>query len=160
KDFLEFRRLIGDISVILGPSPTAPVTQAEKRSKLEDAKGNGNRNNQGLIERKVKSPWRTYGPLALALAVGLTVFSVAFWWLVVDRREENKESVPVDTPQTAGISRGIDASTSETISAVIYSHQLGFTRQDAETLQRVLDDNGIPSRVLIHRDPNPPDAVF
>lgn len=48
----------------------------------------------------------------------------------------------------------------ETVSADIYSHQLGFTPRDAETLQHALAEGGIPSRILVHRDPAPPDAIF
>ena len=170
KDFSQFRKLVEDISTILGPSPRRSA-EAEERLKLNEerlrkqglpSEEDSRRRDEQESRRSIahKYPWRAYLRLAAAIAVVLTVFSVAFQWLVLNPRQENNESVPVDIPPTAGISRSIDSSTSETISAVIYSHKLGFTREDAETLQRVLENNGIRSRILVHRDPNPPDAVF
>jgi hypothetical protein len=54
KDFSEFRRLIDDISTILGSSPVAPA-EAEERRK----------------DQEVPNRWRTYGPVAAAMAVVL-----------------------------------------------------------------------------------------
>src|SRR5262245_38859191 len=97
RDSSDFRKFVGDISAILSDSRgTTNPTEAQEADRR-------------LNRNEVKSPWRTYGPLAAVIAVVLTVFSVAFWWLVVDRRQENKESMPVDTLPTAVISRGIDS---------------------------------------------------
>ena len=66
KDASEFRKLVEDIASIVGP----PLTEAGP--KAEQA-------NRGRIDQEVANPWRTYGPLAAAVAVVLVIFSLVFW---------------------------------------------------------------------------------
>ena len=67
KDASEFRRLVEDIAAIIG----RPVPEAGRKA---DEK------NRNRIEQEVRNSWQTYGPLAIALAVVLIVFSLIFWW--------------------------------------------------------------------------------
>ena len=91
RNFLEFRRLVDDISAILGRSPTAPEAEdsrwmeeegfreKEQRSE-EEAKRKAEKANRRRIGQEVPNPWRTYGPVVAAVAVALIIFSFVFWW--------------------------------------------------------------------------------
>ena len=93
KDFAEFRRLIDDISTILGSSPIAPA-EAEERRK----------------DQEVPNRWRRYGPVAAA-AVVVILFSFVFWWPKrqeterVEKQQPLKE-VPVQAPAEPVLSAG------------------------------------------------------
>jgi tRNA G37 N-methylase Trm5 len=92
RDFSEFRRLVDDISAILGPNPSA--AEAEESHKVEEerfrekerqrseetAKRKAEEANRRRIDQEVPNPWRTYGPVVAAVAVVLIIFSFVFWW--------------------------------------------------------------------------------
>jgi hypothetical protein len=94
KDASEFRKLVEDIASIVRP----PVTEAGP--KAEQA-------NRGRIDQEVPNPWRTYGPVAAAVAVVLVIFSLVFWWpkpreARIKEAEGQKEAireVPIVKPQ-------------------------------------------------------------
>src|SRR5262249_25476902 len=67
RDASEFRRLVEDIAVIIG----RPVPEAWRAA---------DENDRNRIDQEVRNSWQTYGPLAIALAVVLIVFSFIFWW--------------------------------------------------------------------------------
>jgi TIR domain len=81
KEFSEFRRLVDDISTILGPLPRAQAedsrkvgeewerqrSEEEARAKPEEASRRPN-------------PWRTFGLVTAAVAVVLITLSFVFWW--------------------------------------------------------------------------------
>ena len=97
-------------------------------------------------------------PAWLLLAVlGLFLLAAgAFFYL----RGEEPSAVAVAVTDTPTFEATTQTADSETVFANIYSHQFGFTLEDADILKRTLEENGIPAQVLIHRDPNPPDAIF
>jgi Sulfatase-modifying factor enzyme 1/TIR domain len=53
--------------------------QKRQRSE-EEARRKTDEENRTRIDQKLPSPWRTYGPLAAAVAVVLILFSFVFWW--------------------------------------------------------------------------------
>src|SRR5262249_14373250 len=67
KDTSAFRKLVEDIASVLG----RPVTGGG----LETAPAN-----RGRINQELPNPWRTYSPVAAAVAVVLVVFSLVIWW--------------------------------------------------------------------------------
>ena len=87
RDSSDFRKFVDDISAILGdssqiiPDHTKKAEderfrELERQRFQEDARRKAEEANR----RRVRSPWRTYGPLAAAVAVVLILFSVVFWW--------------------------------------------------------------------------------
>lgn len=42
----------------------------------------------------------------------------------------------------------------------IYWHQKGLTLEDANAMKAEFEQEGIPTAILQHRDPNPPDSIF
>jgi hypothetical protein len=62
KNFSEFRRLIDDISTVLGSTPIA-TAESEDRHK----------------DQEMSNLWPTYGPVPAAVAVVLVLFSFVFW---------------------------------------------------------------------------------
>jgi outer membrane protein OmpA-like peptidoglycan-associated protein len=66
--------------------------EAEAQRKLEEeTKRKTDEADRRYIEQEVPSPWRTYGPVAAAVAVVLILFSFVFWW---PKREEPKQEEP------------------------------------------------------------------
>jgi len=65
KDASELRKLVEDIASIAG----SPVTKAGPKAEQAN----------GRIDQEVPNPWRTYGPVAAAVAVVLVIFSLVFW---------------------------------------------------------------------------------
>lgn len=81
--------------------------------------------------------------------------------VAVDLPTPTATSIPLtDTPIPTSTVSTTPISISEVISADIYIHQSGLTLQDAENLKKQLEENGIRTQILVHRDPNPPDAIF
>jgi tetratricopeptide (TPR) repeat protein len=89
RDSSEFRRLVEDISAILGPT-TMRRAEDEERRKLdeerlhkqarpseEEAKRKDELESRRNLARKY--PWQTYGLAAAAVAVMLIIFSFVFW---------------------------------------------------------------------------------
>jgi len=72
-DFSEFRRLVEDISTVLGRSTTAAEAQEVARRKSDEA-------DQRRTEQEAQSLWRKYGPVVAAVTVVLIIFSFVFWW--------------------------------------------------------------------------------
>ena len=86
KDFSEFRRLVDDISTILGASPAAAQAGVSREVEKE------------RFREKERQRWRTYGPVAAAVAVVLIIFSFVFWWpkrqeVPIKEAEGQKESI-------------------------------------------------------------------
>jgi formylglycine-generating enzyme required for sulfatase activity len=117
KDFSEFRRLVDDISTILGASPTAAqagvsreVEEERFREKERQRSEEGTRRkteeaNRRRIGEKIPNTWRTYGPVVAAVAVVVLIFSFVIWWPKrqgtegVDKQQPFKEPV-VMAPET------------------------------------------------------------
>jgi formylglycine-generating enzyme required for sulfatase activity len=89
RDSPDFRKFVDDVSAILGhssqiiPDHTKQAEderfrEQERQQLQEDAIRKAEEANRRRIEQEVRSPWRTYGPLAVAVV--LIVFSVVFWW--------------------------------------------------------------------------------
>jgi tetratricopeptide (TPR) repeat protein len=89
RDSSEFRRLVDDISAILGPALTRRAEDEERR-KLdeerlhkqgrppeEEAKRKDEQESRRNLARKY--PWRTYGTVAAAMAAVLIIFSFVYW---------------------------------------------------------------------------------
>src|SRR5262245_24696880 len=95
KDFSEFRRLVDDISTILGASPT--VSQAGVSHEVEKER----------FPEKERQRWRTYGPVAAVVSVVLVIFSFLLWWpkpqgVPIKKAEVHKEPIkeaPIVKPQ-------------------------------------------------------------
>ena len=73
RDSSQFRKLVEDIYAILGPTPVSPAKDEERRKADEKTEQERRRN----LARRY--PWRTYGPMAAAVAVALVLFSFVFW---------------------------------------------------------------------------------
>ncbi len=52
------------------------------------------------------------------------------------------------------------AQRNDRVHADIYWHQKGFTLEDARRVKKILERKGIPSKIMPHRDPDSPDAIF
>jgi formylglycine-generating enzyme required for sulfatase activity len=127
KDFSEFRRLVDDISAILGPSPTS-VTATEEQRRLEteehrkvqeaqpheqerqrsqEARRKPDEANRRRIDQEVRNPWRKYGPVVATVALVLVIFSFVFWWpkrqeapvMEAEGRKEPIKEAPMVKPQ-------------------------------------------------------------
>jgi TIR domain/Domain of unknown function (DUF4399) len=91
KDFSELRRLVGDISSILGPTRTTlAVADAQRRLEREKSPNvekerfreqERQRSEEEARRKANKKGRRTYGPVAAAVALALILFSFVFWWL-------------------------------------------------------------------------------
>jgi tetratricopeptide (TPR) repeat protein len=87
KDFSEFRRLVEDISAILGPTPMrraegeeSPTLDEERlRKQGQPSEEEAKRKDEQESRRTRKYAWRTYGAVAAAVAVMLIIFSFVFW---------------------------------------------------------------------------------
>jgi formylglycine-generating enzyme required for sulfatase activity len=114
--FSEFRRLVEDISVVLGPSPTAVSNlmpakleaeteeveeerfrEKERQRSEQEAKRKAEEANRRRIGEKIPNPWRTYGPVAAAVAVVL-IFSFVFWWPKRQGTERVEKQQPLKEP--------------------------------------------------------------
>jgi formylglycine-generating enzyme required for sulfatase activity len=128
RDFSEFRRLVDDISTILGPSRTA-VMAAEERSRLkteerhkvkeerpreqeeqrseEKARRKTDEADRSRIEQELPHSWRTYGPVVVVMVALLVIFNFVFWWPKPKEtpirepggQQETIEEAPIIEPQ-------------------------------------------------------------
>ena len=73
RDSSQFRKLVEDISAILGPTTVHPAKDEERREADEKDEQERRRN----LARRY--PWRTYGTAAAAIVVTLIIFSFAYW---------------------------------------------------------------------------------
>lgn len=138
---LTFQKLVADIAAIIGAASNARLQKQEPVETVETDQL------KYLKKAKQRSPVRLM--IWISTGIAAIIITCFFVFVVFNRRLETGSRVAEGnrTPPPS-------------LSADIYSHQSGFTPRDAEALQHALAENGIPSRILIHRDPAPPDAIF
>jgi len=137
-----FQRLAVDVATIIVPASNAHM---DKKPPVLTA---GADQPKYLKKTQQRSTLRLMTGIGTGIAaIIITVFLV---FLIFNQRDFS-----VNTHHEAGSERKL-----ESVFADIYSHQLGFTQRDAEMLHSALAENGIHSRILVHRDPSPPDAIF
>jgi formylglycine-generating enzyme required for sulfatase activity len=90
RDSPDFRKFVGDISAILSDSSKIipdhtkqaeeeRLREQERQRSEEEVRRKTDEADRKRIEQEVPSPWRTYGPVAAAVAVLLILFSFVFW---------------------------------------------------------------------------------
>jgi hypothetical protein len=140
---LPFQQLMADVAAIIGPAPNTRHDQEQPAQTVETS--------QPKSLKKTKKRARRW--LVLGSSAGMTAVSIIVFF-VLGLFQAHEKSLPLATLPVPPVP------TSQTVSADIYAHQRGFTLEDAEKLKRIFEENGISSRVVMHRDPHSPDAIF
>jgi hypothetical protein len=143
---LPFQQSIADVAAVIGSAPNTRNNPEQPAQKVETSQP------KSLKQPKKKSrQWLVIGISAGTVAVSVTIF------LVLGIFQAHEQPSPLDTPTLPRLAR---VPISQTVSATIYSHEQGFTMGDAEKAKRILEENGISSRIEKHIDPASPDAIF
>jgi hypothetical protein len=140
---LPFQQLMADVAAVIGPSLNTRHDQERPAQTVETS--------QPKSLKKAKKGARRW--LVLGSSAGMAAVSIIVFF-VLGLFQAHEKSLPLATLPVPPVP------TSQTVSADIYAHQRGFTLEDAEKLKRILEENGISSRVVMHRDPHSPDAIF
>jgi hypothetical protein len=79
---------------VLRKTEAEGLREQEPQRLEEEAGGKADDKKRGRVHQEVPNPWRRYGPVAAAAALGLIIFSFVFWWLKEPAKRPANGPVP------------------------------------------------------------------